>query len=1544
VEGEVFAFPVSFAQQRLWFLDQLEPSNPAYNIFQSLSLVGQLDRAALERSLNDMVQRHESLRTTFAAVDGEPQQVIHLHLRLPVQFVDLTALSEPERVLEARSLASAEAQRPFDLSRGPLLRANLLRLGAEEHVLVLIMHHIVSDGWSMGLFSRELAALYGAYSAGLPSPLAELPIQYADYAVWQRAQLQGEQLERELEYWRRQLAGVPARLKLPTSSPREERQTFSGAHQKVTIDAEVTLGLRGLARRESATLFMVLVAAYVTLLYHYTSQADIAIGTPVAGRNRLELEGLIGFSVNTLVLRTNLSSGMRFVELLRVVREVCLEAYAHQEVPFEKVVEELQPERDPSHSPLFNVMFVLQNIPTREEPDPDRNCTTFEITFKPGFGIERRVAKYDLTVALAEHSEHLSGVIEYRSDLLEAATIGRLIKNFKVLVEDIIANPTKRLSDLTLLTASERHEQLVTCNRTKRDDFAERSVVQLFEEQAAKSPQAPAFFYGDGWLSYAELNRRANLLARHLCSLGVKPEMTVGLCLERSLDLTVALLGILKTGAAYLPLEPSYPKKRLTFMLENAAVTVLLTREKYASLAKDQAATVCTDRDAAVIAQHDGANPGVYPAADNMAYVIFTSGSTGQPKGIAVDHRQLLNRFMWMWEAYPFQPGELCCQRTALSFVDSIWELFGPLLRGVPTVIIPPEVTIDPVAFVKILATRGVTRIWVIPSLLGLLLDTFPDLQQRLLALKFWVTSGEPLTTELFQKFQTLMPTSVLYNLYGTSEVWDATWHDPTLSKHPASGISIGRPITNTEAYIFDEHWQLRPIGVVGELYIGGAGLARGYLHRPDLTAERFIPHPYGQRGGERLYRTGDLARLSESGEVEFIGRADYQVKVRGYRVELAEVETVLRKHGGVSEAVVLAEGRGSDQQLVAYLVTHSSLSAATLRRFLRQRLPEYMLPSRFCFIAKLPLTPNGKVDRLALRASQPLVHETQVDSLGAPQTDVERHLANVWAEVLGIASVGREDNFFELGGHSLLAARVVARMLTRHGVELPLRAFFNTSTLAELAEQTSGIRYASLNPQVRRREHEGPCPLSFSQQRLWFLDQLEPGNVAYNLAKTLRLKGPLNIVALERSLIEIVRRHESLRTWFKIIDGQPVQIIEPCQPPGLIRVDLPDSGSDERELKALQLITEVVQRPFDLRGGPLLRASLLKLGSAEHMLVLVMHHIVSDGWSMGIFSEELAALYAAYCAGGESPLEELPIQYADYALWQREYLSGESLATDLSYWKQQLADLPQQTLVTDFPRPETASFHGARHLLRLSADATNRLKARRLDEGVTLFMLLLASFKAFLHSYTNAEDIVVGSSTAGRHLVETERLIGFFVNTLVLRTNLAGNPSFSELLKRTREVSLEAHVHQHLPFDRLVEELRPKREVNRTPLYQVQFAFQNAPQPEWQLADLIVEPLNVDIGATHFDLVANLWAGRDGLCCLFNYNTDLFRHETIVRISAGFEAILSRIGTGAADRLSDLRKIVVEAERQQIASAAGELKESTRGRLRSAKRRVVRL
>jgi natural product biosynthesis luciferase-like monooxygenase protein len=1876
---EVFVFPTSFAQQRLWFLDQLDPGSTLYNLPMAVRLHGLLDRDALEQTFGQIVRRHEVLRTTFSVMDGQPVQVITSADAESLPFLDLSHLPLAEREAEARRLASEDARQPFDLIRGPLFRVRLVKLEETDHVLLLTMHHIISDGWSKSVLTREIRTLYEAFSHGRPSPLPELPIQYADFALWQRERLQGEVLASELHYWKSKLEGA-ATLDLPADRPRPALQTFRGADYFFTLPESLTLSLREVGQGEGVTLFMTLLAAFQVLLSRYSGQEDISVGTAVAGRNRAETEHLIGLFINTLALRTDLTGDPDFIEVLRRVREVCLGAYAHQDVPFEKLVEELAPERDLSRSPLFQVMFALQNVPREDLSLSGLSLSPVETS--------SGMSRFDLSLSMIERGDELRGMVEYNTDLFDAATIERMMGHFQTLLASIAADPRRPVKDLPLLTAPERQRIISEWNNTAQEFPLDKCIHELFAEQVALTPDEVAVVFEDRQLTYRELDRRSNQLAHYLRELGVGPETLVGLCMDRALEMVVGLLGILKAGGAYLPLDPSYPHERLIFMLEDSGAAVLLTQENLRGLlATSQVKEVALNTDWDLIAERSEERPVSLAEAQNLAYVIYTSGSTGRPKGVMIAHRNVSNFFTAMDERLGTESKGVWLALTSISFDISVLELFWTLTRGFKVVIQSEHVvanyTVEPRYRVtergmefslfyfasngtdsdtdryrlltdgaRFADQHGFKAIWTPerhfhafgdlypnPAITSAALSTiterleiragsvvsplhhpvrvaeewamvdnlskgrvgvsfasgwhaadfifapenYPNRRQLMLEqieqvrklwrgekvkfmggagqevevgilprpvqpeLPVWVTSGgspdtfrkageiganllthllgqrvpelgekiqlyreawrnaghpsvghvtlmlhtfvgddiaqvketvrEPFTNYLassvdliknlaqslgidpaqgrftdddmqtvlehafnrYYKQSGLMGTpevclemverlkgidvdevaclidfgvnyeavmqslslldevrrrsneikekkqysiaaqlqhngvthlqctpslaslmsldeetmqalgglrklllggealpvplarqlsaavaGEVHNMYGPTEttVWSATH----LVNDEESRIPIGRPIANTEIYILSEKLEVVPVGVAGEVYIGGAGVVRGYLNRAELSAERFIPDPFSATPGARLYRTGDMARYLPDGEIDFVGRADQQVKVRGYRIELGEVEATLRQYPGVRDvAVVVREDKAGEKQLVAFVASDNvpELASTMLRNYLKKRLPDYMIPTAWVRMDALPLTPNAKVDVRALPEPERDESALTAEHL-APRTLTEELVAGIWREVLRTERLGINDNFFDLGGHSLLATRVITQVRETFNIDLPLRRLFDNPTVAKLSESIEQARQQAnglLVPAIQRVAREGALPVTFSQEnRLLRLrqevDRFAPNPMA-NRSLVYRLKGSLKVELLERSLNETIRRHENLRTIFTEVEGRPAQTVLPELSLTLSVLDLQELDETLCMKEALRIAQEESLRRFDAFTGPLMRATLLTLAEDDHIVIMVMDHLIFDDWSANVLMNEVTTFYGALADAKQLTLPALEIQYADYAHWQRTWLDGETLKSYVAYWERHF-DGRDPYPALQLPGAHTqlsAGMHRSRTQTRvIPATVLKAVKNLTREQGSTLYMTLLAAFKILFNHYTGQERIGIVSPVANRQRLETQALIGWFANTQVFHTNLAGDPSFREVLERVRQVTLGVYEHPDIPFDTVRELIHPT--PPDTPLEQkfrpyVFFSLTSAElsadgAPGEQRDGLLINAIGLNNSVTTNGITIHALEQPEELALSIEYQAERYDDQLIARFMEHYQALLEDLAARPDTRLSE--------------------------------------
>ncbi|HEX6289565.1 MAG TPA: amino acid adenylation domain-containing protein [Herpetosiphonaceae bacterium] len=1526
--------PLSFAQQRLWFFEQLQPGSTTYSIPSGVRIRGAIDPVALQRSLSTVVQRHEILRTTFAYDPSAPTPVPYQQIAPPSELelptVVLPRLTSEEAI---RQIVQAEMAQPFDLQQGPLLRATLFRVAPDDHILALVIHHGIFDGWSNSIFLRELIALYKGFVAGQPVELPPLRLQYADYALWQRQWLQSTVRDEQLRYWRRQLADAPP-LELPTDYPRPPVVTYYGGIVKVQVPAALTQPLHRLSQRLNSTLFMTLLAAFQALRYRYSGQSDLVVGTPIAGRTRPEFEEVIGPFANTLVLRTDLGGAPSFEELVERVRGVCLDAYAHQDVPFEMLVEELQPERDLSIHPLFQVLFAFQNTPSTALVLPG-------LSFQ-AIPPDLHGAKVDLLVTFSESAGRINGIFSYRTDLFAATTIEKLAQHYLILLQAALADPHQSIATLPLLMDMERWRLLFEWNTPGQDTPQEAAIHELIAAQIARTPDAIALIDGEHAITYRELHDRVNQLAHQLRAQGVggrsQGEVRVGVCLPRSLDLIVALLAVLEAGGAYVPLDPTYPQARLQFIIDDAAIAVLVTQERLtATLSPYDGSLVCLDRDSAQIAQRPTSRPGVAVLPDTIAYIIYTSGSTGLPKGVMISHRALVSYITAAQQRYALTPADRMLQFAAITFDASAEEIYTSLTSGATLVLRSDEMLSSPETFFRLCDAWRITVLSLPTAFWHLLAEALADAELAVpAALRLVIIGGERAAPARVAQWQDRLHAEgarrcTLLNTYGPTEttIVATAYPVPPHVEAAAGEIPIGRPLANLRAYVLDRQMEPVPIGGRGELFLGGPQLARGYLNRPALTAERFVPDPFSPAPGGRLYRTGDLARYLPSGDLDYLGRIDQQIKLRGFRVEPGEIEAVLRQHEAVREAVVIVRDVGQgDARLVAYVVDQRTTEerakeplSAELRSYARERLPDYMVPRAFVLLEAFPLTPSGKVDRNALPAPNP-IHTDEGGSFVAPRTPLEDLIAGVWATVFGVERVSIHDNFFTLGGHSLLATQVITRVRHLTGREVPLRLLFEAPTIAEFADQIS-VHSAAVDVPLVAVPRAAAPPLSFAQQRLWYLEQLQPGTSMYSIPVAIRLTGPLDPGALRQSLAAIVERHEVLRTTF-VYDPladvpDPQQRVAPPSDFSLPGVVLPPDADDAT---IRQVVQAEVDQPFDLARGPLFRATLFQQRHDVHILVLVLHHSIFDGWSTGVLVRELTTLYRAIVDNRPSPLPALPLQYADYTVWQRAWLAQGAprsvLEQQLDYWRRQLADVAPLDLPIDHPRPPIASYHGGHHLFHLPAALTSELHRLSQTLGSTLFMTLLAAFQTLLYRYSGQTDVVVGTPVAGRVRPELEGLIGFFTNTLVLRADLSGNPSFADVVARTRATCLDAYAHQDVPFEVVVEQVHPTRDLSRHPLFQVMFILQNIPQAAIDLSGLTVEPVAVESHTAKFDLVMVFGETPDGLQGAVEYATDLFDATTIARLVDHYQTLLAGMIADPARSIASL-PLLTQAERRQI-------------------------
>jgi amino acid adenylation domain-containing protein len=1487
-------FPLSFAQQRLWFLEQLEGKTATYNIPMAMRLDGKLHQHALEQSLQEMIKRHDVLRTTFKTVNGNPVQVIDPITNYQLPLIDLQELPFKKQNSEVQRLISEENHHPLDLSKGPLFYVKLLKLEAEAHILLINMHHIISDGWSSDIFIREWSLLYAAFQQGQPSPLPPLQIQYADFAHWQRKRLTGKKIEQQLHYWMKQLSDAPALLGLPTDYPRPPVQRFKGAGLPFTLSSKLTEGLKHLGRESGATLFMTLWAAFSVLLYRYSGQPDIIIGSPIANRTHKQTESLIGFFVNTLVLRLQLADNRSFKEILLKARQIALDAYSHQDIPFELLVENLNPPRNMSYSPLFQVMLVFQNTPSSTFSLQDLEVTVVNA--------ENQTTKFDLNFHLSESTEGIIGTLYYNTDLFTQQTINGMLEHFHTMLDDIVANPDKRLSAFALLNPSQRHRLSKGSNKVQPtlayQEFQkqETTLVERFEQQVNQYPQHIAVKTKNNKWTYAQLNEKANQAA-HTILEACAEEEGIALLFEQDAAMIVGIMGTLKAGKWYVPLDPNYPRQRLEYILQDSQAKTILTDSKSIVISQSLANNTLNIIDLDEIkpsVSRENCNTTI--SGDTNAYLLYTSGSTGRPKGVIQNHRNVLHFIRHYTNSLHITVNDRLTLLSSYSFDAAIVDIFTALLNG--ATLYPINLKEDKLTELSHqLIEEQITIYHSIPTVFRHFIQTLTG-KENFPHLRLIVFGGEAVDKENFESYKKRFPAScILINLFGSTESTISLQYflnQQTENSH--STLPIGYPIAETELLLLDSDGEKTE--VYGEIAIRSPYLTPGYWQQPLLTQKTFLPDPDG--GNRRIYRTGDMGRLLPDGNIEFAGRKDFQVKIRGFRVELGEIEAVLNSHPAVQENVVLVqESSKGDNILSALLVPMKGhvIDIQELRSFLKARLPNYMVPLTFTFKETLPHTPNGKVNREALQLED-LDYQLSQEGFVTPRTPDEELLAGIWADVLGIDSICIYDNFFELGGHSLLATQIMSRIRDTFKVELPLRDLFASPTIASLNKNIQAARHQSLLPPIKPVDRSAPLHLSFAQQRLWFLNQSEGPNAIYNMAAALRLEGPLDQKALEHSLQAMVMRHETLRTTFPMIKGVPVIKVSENHHQ-LSIMDLMDLLSPKQDIEIRRLINEEVHRSFDLEKGPLFRSQLFKLNRDTHVILLNMHHIISDAWSIGVFIREWSAFYLAFTKGNPSPLPPLPIQYVDFAHWQQQWFAGDVLEEQKKYWKHQLTDIPSLLkLPTDFPRPTVQGSKGASIPFMLTPQITAQVKLLSRKSGTTVFMILWSAFATLLSRWSGQKDIVIGSPIANRTQSQSESLIGFFVNILVLRLNLTENPSFKNLLDQARNVALEAYAHQDLPFEQLVKMLQPERIASHTPLFQVMLVLQNAPMTDLQLSDLKLSSLPIPREAAQFDLTLGMAEQEGQLVGEMNYQTDLFQPETIQRLLEHLEILLSAMVT----------------------------------------------
>jgi amino acid adenylation domain-containing protein/FkbH-like protein len=1497
--------PLSFSQERLWFIDQLEGSIH-YHVPEILRLIGNVNKDALQRSLQTIINRHEVLRTVIRDHEGRPFQDIKHPNKWNLDIIDGSRFRPDEGGL--RVLINEIINVPFNLSTDDMLRAQLISLDEQEHILIITMHHIASDGWSASIFVREFVELYEAFHYNRDHQLRALDIQYADYALWQRAYLRDDLLNEKISYWKEKLKDA-APLQLPTDFPRPQVQSTRGASFTFQIDKKTTEALQKFSGQQGVTLFMTLLAGFKVLLHNYSGQQDICVGSPVAGRQHPELEELIGFFVNTLALRSDVKDDVSFLDFLKQLKGTILEAYANQEVPFEKVVETVVKERNLSRVPLTQVLFVLQNTPEV----PKMKLPNLVLSRE---NYNSDTSKFDFSFLVTETSDGIQIMIEYSTDLYLEKTIERMAGHYATLLDSITKQASKQIGRLSFLTSSEEDQILNGFNKTIVPYPDHKTVTNLFEEQVQKSPDNVAIVFGQDQLTYKKLNERANQLAHYLHSKNVMEGDMVPICVERGLNMIVGVVAILKAGATYVPIDPDYPVERIGYILADTTADLIISSKKSRQILGDKilAKIIEIDGDWPEISKYPDINLQLNISTETLVYLLYTSGSTGKPKGVKMQGSALVNLLSWQEKEFHNKHRRVL-QFPSLNFDASFQDIFSTLCFGSELYLISADRRIDMGEVIKDIRKYKITHLFIPFIVLKNLAEYILPIYDETFPLQEIIVAGEQL--KLTDDIKELMRKSGLrlINQYGPTEAHVVSSYTIEPDSELPTLPPIGKPIDNTQLYILNNLKQIVPIGIVGELYIGGVQVARGYLNKHELTAERFIDDPFSRKPGSKMYKTGDLARWFPDGNIEFLGRRDDQVKIRGYRIELGEIETLLQECPLVRQCAVLAlDDNHSSKRLVGYVVPEGSFNREAIISYLKENLPEYMVPSLWVEMERLPVTSNGKIDRRNL--PQPDANELVSDRYVAPNTLSEIQLSRIWCEILNIQQAGIHDNFFDLGGHSLLAMRVVSAIRKQLQVDLAIRELFLYPNIFQLAAHIEGKRKGLSLPPIKATARPERIPLSFSQERLWFIDQLE-GSLHYHLPLVLLFHGNLNKYALIFALEELIKRHEVLRTVFKEELGVPYQYIKNVGEAKLAEIQASQYENDVDNVQ--QLIDQLIDQPFDLSQDDMLRAHLIELNEEEHLLVVTMHHLVSDGWSLSIFIEELSEFYGSFVQKRTTEVQRLELQYADYAIWQREHLQGELLERKILYWKTKLQGVAPLQLPTNFPRPAIQNTSGAVSTFSINKILSDRLYELSHEHGTTLFMTLQAAFKILLYRYTHQEDICIGSAIADRQQQEVEGLIGFFVNTLALRNELKSDISFIELLEQVRLTTLEAYEHQEVPFEKIVEVVVKERDMSRNPIFQVMLVWQNTPPiSQVDLGEVKLIQKEIGLKRTKFDITFIITETQDGLDCVVEYSTALYTASAISRMTSHFTQLLSSIVRKPTESIGNL-KLLTPAEEQEL-------------------------
>lgn len=1502
-------YDLSHSQHRLWILNQLENDQVAYNVPAACIIEGKLDAQAFNKAFVKVTERHESLRTTFIAIDGEPKQQIHTPGELSFEVRNIDFQTDLNKEEKAQKFVEAEANKPFNLEEGPLLRVHLLQLEAEKYAFVFNMHHIISDGWSIGVLIEEVLTLYHAFSHNEENPLPALTIQYKDFAAWQNQRLQDEEVKQAQAYWWGMFKDEFPVLEFPGDYSRPAIQTYNGDQVDLLLDKTFSEKLVQFSQEQSTTLFITLLSSVNALLYHYTAQEDIVIGTPVAGREHPDLDNQIGFYVNTLPIRSRFNGRESFAMLLQGVKENMLKAQEHQIYPFDRLVDDLNLERDLSRSALFDVMVSLSN--------PDTAAKQFE-KFKDiqvsEFTIPSTISKFDLSFDFQETKDGIKVSIEYNTDLFTPSRMERMLRHYQKMLSEIVQNAKLPLNEVDILLPAEVKLLLEDFNDTITPYDTEKTIVATFYEQVEKTPDTIAVSFGSKSITYAELNEQSNQLAHYLSAqLLLSPDLRIGLLLNRSEKMLVGVLAVLKLGAAYVPIDPEYPLERVEYLIQESGIDILVT-DSVEMLDNLSVSIKVINLHAVRNEVNNCVSSNLINQihADNLAYIIFTSGSTGNPKGVMVNHRNLSNIANSWRDGYKLNEFSPCLlQLASISFDVFMGDFCRCLLNGGKMVVCPGDFRGDPIALYELIEQHQINILETTPAIILPLMHYIHENNLDASFIKLLILGSDSCLVEDFRwLLKSFGNQTRIINSYGTTETTiDSSYFESPVSVLPKEGnVPIGKPMHNTSYFILNNNKKLVPVGVIGELYIGGAGVSKGYLNRDELNGERFIQLPLSVHS-QIVYKTGDRACWLPDGNVAFYGRNDNQVKVRGYRIELGEIENILLQHPAIKSVAVLAKpDQDGHNRLIAYCSLNDVEAIADIKESIKSKLPEYMVPSFFMILDKLPLTPNGKINHKAL--PNPDINDLRNQKeFSAPVTETEKKLAAIWERILKIDSIGSNDHFFELGGHSLKATQVITQVHKEFGASIQLRDLFTNPVLADLARIIDAKEKTAFE-KIRRIPVADYYPLSVAQNRLWIQDQMQEGSAAYNVTDAFEMEGKLSLPDFENAYKEVVNRHESLRTTFMVHEGEPRQIIHAIDSKEF-KVTYQDLRDKPTTLELVQImVDEDSATIFDLKKGPLIKATLLQLTDAQQVFVLTMHHIVSDGWSSDVFLTELMKLYHAGISGLPNPLPALNIQYKDYAVWHRNLLSDANLETLQNYWRNHFAgEIQTLNLLTDNPRPKVKTYNGSTTTIDFGEELSQQLQSFSKQHSLSLYMTLLGAVKVLLHKYTGQEDIIIGSPISGRVHSDLDAQIGFYVNSLALRSNLNPNQSFADYLQSLKKTVLDSQVHQLYPFESLVEDLKLEYRSNRSPVTDIwmQLYNQEVEANSEILGGLKVKEFKINHTFSKNDITFNFVNNAGLVSLITNYNTDLFEITTISKMHDDLILLTDKLTKNAALKLSEI-------------------------------------